>query len=60
MEYRLIGHEIKMQVWKRDNGKCTICGSTEKLFFAPIISYEDGGSSADVENIHLICQKCRR
>jgi len=54
---RLIPAPVKLQVWKRDKGKCVICGSTENLNFDHIIPYSRGGSSLVTENIQLLCAK---
>mgnify|MGYP000852365166 CR=1 FL=1 len=54
---RIIPSEVKLVVWKRDKGKCVICGSTENLHFDHIIPYSKGGSSLVAENIQLLCAK---
>jgi hypothetical protein len=54
---RIIPSEVKLAVWKRDKGKCVICGSSENLHFDHIIPYSRGGSSLVVENIQLLCAK---
>ncbi|MBI2831176.1 MAG: HNH endonuclease [Chloroflexi bacterium] len=52
---RLIPAQVKMEVWKRDKGRCVLCGSTENLHFDHIIPYSKGGSSLVGENIRLLC-----
>lgn len=52
---RLIPSEVKRTVWKRDHGKCVECGSTDNLHFDHIIPWSLGGSSANPENIQLLC-----
>ena len=54
---RLIPTSVKLQVWKRDKGRCVICGNTENLHFDHIIPYSKGGSSLVAENIQLLCAK---
>jgi len=54
---RLIPSQVKMAVWKRDEGKCVICGSTDNLHFDHIIPFSKGGSSLVVENIQLLCAR---
>lgn len=54
---RIIPSEVKLAVWKRDKGKCVICGSSENLHFDHIIPYSKGGSSLVAENIQLLCAK---
>ena len=54
---RIIPTAVKLEVWKRDKGRCVICGSTENLHFDHIIPYSKGGSSLVAENIQLLCAK---
>ncbi len=54
---RFIPSEIKIAVWKRDNGKCVECGATDHLHFDHIIPYSKGGSSLLAENIQLLCAR---
>jgi hypothetical protein len=54
---RIIPASVKLEVWKRDNGKCVICGSKENLHYDHIIPYSRGGSSLVAENIQLLCAK---
>jgi hypothetical protein len=52
---RVIPTEVKLAVWKRDRGRCVLCGSTANLHFDHIIPYSLGGSSTTAENIQLLC-----
>lgn len=52
---RVIPTGVKLAVWKRDGGKCAMCGSTANLHFDHIIPWSRGGSSTNVENIQLLC-----
>lgn len=54
---RLIPTAVKLEVWKRDKGKCTKCGSEDNLHFDHIIPYSKGGSSLVAENIQLLCAR---
>ena len=54
---RIIPSAIKLEVWKRDNGRCVRCGSTDNLHFDHIIPYSKGGSSLVAENIQLLCAR---
>lgn len=54
---RIIPTEIKLLVWKRDAGKCTMCGSTNELHFDHILPYSKGGTSLKAENVQLLCAR---
>lgn len=54
---RLIPSSVKLKVFKRDNGKCAICGSTTNLHFDHILPWSKGGSSTNPDNIQILCQK---
>lgn len=54
---RIIPPQVKLAVWKRDKGKCVICGITDNLHFDHIIPYSKGGSSLVAENIQLLCAR---
>ncbi|HVE56767.1 MAG TPA: HNH endonuclease, partial [Pyrinomonadaceae bacterium] len=54
---RIIPTEIKLEVWKRDDGKCTMCGATDELHFDHILPFSKGGTSIKVENVQLLCAR---
>lgn len=54
-----IPEDVKFEVWRRDQGRCVICGSQENLEFDHIIPFSKGGSST-ARNIQLLCQNCNR
>jgi hypothetical protein len=54
---RIIPTAVKLEVWKRDGGRCVQCGATEDLHFDHIIPYSLGGSSLKAENVQLLCAR---
>jgi hypothetical protein len=54
---RVIPHNVKLEVWDRDKGKCVKCGATKDLHFDHIIPWSKGGSSNTADNIQLLCGK---
>ena len=51
---RIIPTPVKLEVWKRDGGKCVLCGSTQNLHFDHIIPFSKGGSSTTPDNIQPV------
>jgi len=54
-----IPEDVRMFVWRRDNGQCVRCGSRERLEFDHIIPVIAGGSSTE-RNVQLLCESCNR
>ncbi|MEK9174997.1 MAG: HNH endonuclease, partial [Patescibacteria group bacterium] len=54
---RLIPSEVKRDVWKRDLGKCVICGNTKNLHFDHDLPFSRGGTSLSAKNVRLLCMK---
>jgi len=54
---RLIPTAVKVEVWKRDKGKCVMCGSQDNLHFDHDVPYSRGGSSLIAKNIQLLCAR---
>lgn len=54
-----IPEEVRMYVWRRDQGKCVQCGSNRSLEFDHIIPVSEGGSSTE-RNIQLLCALCNK
>jgi hypothetical protein len=54
---RIIPTAVKLQVWKRDGGKCVACGSTTELHFDHDLPWSKGGTSITAENVQLLCMR---
>lgn len=54
---RLIPSEVKREVWKRDGGKCVICGDSKNLHFDHDLPFSKGGTSFSAKNVRLLCMK---
>lgn len=54
---RLIPTTVKLEVWKRDGGKCVTCGASDELHFDHVIPFSRGGTSLRAENIQLLCAR---
>ena len=54
---RMIPTSVKLEVWKRDKGKCVQYGSTDNLHFDHILPFAKGGTSLKADNIQLLCAR---
>ena len=54
---RLIPSGVKVEVWRRDGGKCVICGSQKNLHYDHEIPFSKGGSGMTADNVRLLCAK---
>ncbi len=54
-----IPEAVRHAVWRRDEGRCAICGSRERLEFDHIVPVSKGGSSTE-RNVQLLCEHCNR
>ncbi len=54
---RIIPTWVKLEVWKRDGGRCVVCGATDELHFDHILPYSRGGSSLTPANVQLLCAR---
>lgn len=54
-----IPEKVRIEVWRRDGGKCARCGSRENLEYDHIVPVSKGGSNT-ARNIELLCQQCNR
>jgi hypothetical protein len=54
-----IPESVRVEVWRRDGGKCARCGSREKLEYDHIVPLSKNGSNT-ARNVELLCEKCNR
>lgn len=54
---RVIPTGVKLEVWKRDGGKCVVCGATDDLHFDHDLPWSLGGSSITSANVQLMCMR---
>jgi len=54
-----IPEQVRVEIWRRDGGKCARCGSREKLEYDHIVPISKGGSNT-ARNIELLCEKHNR
>lgn len=54
---RIVPTAIKLEVWKRDGGRCRECGATDELHFDHILPFSKGGTSLTAENVQLLCAR---
>ncbi len=55
--YPLPSAWVKMHVWRRDHGRCVLCGGQERVWFDYIVPPREGGTSTE-QNIRLMCERC--
>lgn len=56
---RYIPRSLKSELWKRDQGKCSICSSKYALQIDHITPYAIGGPTS-VDNLRLLCRNCNQ
>ena len=54
---RVIPSHIIQDVWKRDKGKCVLCGSSDNLHYDHYLPFSEGGSSITSDNIRILCAR---
>ena len=54
---RVIPSAVKLEVWRRDKGRCQICGSVDNLHYDHDLPYSKGGTSLSATNIRLLCRR---
>jgi len=54
---RIIPSAVKIAVWKRDGGKCVVCGAGDELHFDHDLPWSKGGTSITEHNVQLLCAR---
>lgn len=54
---RVIPSNVKKEVWKRDGGRCVICGATDELHFDHDLPFSKGGTSITAQNVRILCAR---
>jgi hypothetical protein len=54
---RIIPTSVKLEVWKRDGGKCVVCGAADELHFDHDVPFSRGGASITAANVQLLCAR---
>jgi hypothetical protein len=54
-----IPEDVRIFIWRRDEGRCVKCDSQVRLEFDHIIPVSKGGSNT-ARNIQLLCETCNR
>jgi hypothetical protein len=54
-----IDEDVRIFVWRRDQGMCAKCGSREALEYDHIIPVSKGGNNL-ARNVELLCARCNR
>ena len=54
-----IPESVRIEVWRRDQGRCASCSSRENLEYDHIVPVSRGGSNT-ARNIELLCEVCNR
>jgi hypothetical protein len=54
---RVIPTAVKLEVWRRDEGRCVRCGATDNLHFDHVLPYSLGGASVTAANVQILCAR---
>ena len=54
-----ISENVRIEVWRRDQGRCASCSSRENLEYDHIVPVSRGGSNT-ARNVELLCETCNR
>ncbi len=54
---RQIPSSVKQEVFKRDDGKCVICGAKDQIHFDHDLPFSKGGTSILADNVRILCAR---
>ena len=54
---RIIPSWVKQIVYKRDKGRCEICGAEDQIHFDHELPFSKGGTSLTPENVRILCAR---
>ncbi len=54
---RAIPSWVKQDVYKRDKGRCVICGAQDQLHFDHDLPFSKGGTAMKPENVRILCAR---
>ena len=54
---RIIPSSVKLEVYRRDGGRCVICDAENELHFDHILPFSNGGTSLTADNVQLLCAR---
>ena len=54
---RQIPSHVKVEVFKRDKGRCVTCGAQDQLHFDHDLPFSKGGTSILAENVRILCAR---
>jgi len=56
-QLRVIPSWVKQEVFKRDKGRCVLCGAVDQLHFDHELPFSKGGSSITPKNVRILCAR---
>ena len=54
---RIIPTAVKQEVFKRDSGRCVLCGAQDQLHFDHDLPFSKGGTSLTAQNVRILCAR---
>ena len=54
---RVIPAWVKQVVYKRDKGRCVLCGAQDQLHFDHELPFSRGGTGLSPDNVRILCAR---